>query len=346
MCTVPLRETLKAYIDFMETNALDPKIFPSVKELEREAVAEAGKLFSNPNATGYITSGGTESNIVALWIARELSGKKEVLAPVSVHYSVEKACALLGLKFIPTPLGEDHRADVEAMKEKMGPKTAAIVGTAGTTSLGLVDPIEEMAGIAGDRKCFFHVDASFGGFVLPLMNYPKKWDFTLPQVSSIAADPHKMGMVPIPAGLLLFRRKRWLRVLERNVAYLGTKTQTLLGTRPGASVAATWAAFKLLEKRKKAIERCLELTKKLARGIQRIETLDLITKPELNIVAFKSEVLKIQSIEKALERRGWIVSRTELPAGIRLVIMPHHSPSHIRSFLRDLKECVRELLSR
>lgn len=330
---------------FLETNLLDPKIFPSVEILEEEVVRKIGDLFSEPRAGGYITSGGTEGNVVAIWLARKLLKRKILIAPESAHYSVDKACDLQQIKLIRTKLDDEYRADVESIREKVDKKTLVIVATAGTTALGLVDPIEGIAEIAEDFGCFLHVDASFGGFVLPFLENAPRWDFKVDQVSSITADPHKMGLVPIPAGSLLFRERSWLKALEIDVPYLSKTSSTLLGTRPGAPVAAIWAALNSLgyEGYRKIVKRCMVLTHRLANGIREIDGLDLVVEPQLNIVAFRSDTIRAHDIYKALEARNWLVSLISHPESIRLVVMPHHRSGHINSFLADLAECVEVL---
>lgn len=337
MCTLPRKEVVKAYLKFLETNALDPRVFPSVKELEEEVVREAGKFFSHPEAFGYVTSGGTEGNLMALWVAREVTGRRKIVAPLSAHYSIRKACSLLGLELVQVGLGKDYKAEVEEVEKKVDGETAALVATAGTTSLGVVDPVEEMAEVAVEKGCFLHVDASLGGFVLPFLGR-RGWDFGVEGVSSLTADFHKMGGSPIPSGLLLFREREWLEKVEEEVPYLGGKTFTLLGTRPGASVAAAWMAMKLMDG--KEARRCVELAKELAEGIRKVKGLSLIVEPELNVVVFRHESLSCLELERRLGERGWVVSRSDFPEGIRLVVMPHHRPPHLASFLRDLRICV------
>jgi len=345
MCSRPLKAAVEAYMVYLETNLLDAKIFPSAKTLEEEAIGEIARLFSGPDAGGYITSGGTEGNIAALWVARKLLKRKSVVAPVSAHYSIDKACDLQQLELLRTRLGDDHRASVESIQEVVNRKTLAIVATAGTTSLGLVDPIKEIAEIAEDNRCFLHVDASFGGFVLPFLKNPPAWDFSVDGVSSIVADPHKMGLAPIPAGSVLFREKGWLEALEIEVPYLSRTSSTLLGTRSGASAAAVWAALTSLgcEGYRKIVKRCMGLTQKLAEGIKKIDGLELVVEPELNIVAFRSDVVNLRELNETLEAKGWLASFSKQPESIRLVVMPHHRLKHVTSFLSDLRECLEGL---
>lgn len=345
MCSKPLKVAADAYLMFLETNLLDPKIFPSAKSLEKEAIRKIGELVSNPEAAGYITSGGTEGNIVALWVARKLLKRKNVVAPLSAHYSVTKACDFQQLNLIHTELDETYHASVNGIQENVDKETLAIVATAGTTALGLVDPIKEIGEIAEDFGCFLHVDASFGGFVLPFIKNFSPWDFRVDSVSSVTIDPHKMGLAPIPAGSILFRERSWLETIESDPSYLNSSNSTLLGTRPGASAAAVWALFNSLghEGYQKIVKRCMDLTQKLANGIKKMNGLYLVVEPELNIIAVKSDIVDLSDVCEKLEAKGWLTSMNHWPKSIRLVVMPHHRPEHINSFLADLSECLEGL---
>jgi len=337
MCTLPRRELVRAYVKFLDTNALDPRVFPSVRELEEEVVEEAGRWFSCPGAAGYVTSGGTEGNLMALWVAREVTGRKKVVAPLSVHYSVKKACSLLGMRLVLTGLGEDYRPIPRSWEEgwtgrrprwwRRRARPPRPGGSGGGDGGG-----------GGGEGILPARGRLPGGFLLPFLPGRRRWDFEVEGVSSLAADLHKLGGAPIPSGLVLFRRREWLERVEWEVPYLGGRTHTLLGTRPGASVAASWLALKLLDGRE--ARRCVEMARRLAEGIRRVEGARLVAEPELNVVVFTHERLGVRELEGELGRRGWVVSRSDFPEGIRLVVMPHHRPSHLRSFLRDLGEAV------
>ena len=171
MCTKSHRFGAKLYNRFLDKNLGDLGLFPGVAELEKETVQMLGSLLSNPNASGHIVTGGTEANILALWAARKIAKKEggEVIVPASAHCSFDKAGDLLGLRIVRVKLDKEFRVDVEAVREAVNPKTVAIVGVAGTTGLGVVDPIQRLSELALDEGLYFHVDAAFGGFVLPFL---------------------------------------------------------------------------------------------------------------------------------------------------------------------------------
>ncbi len=355
MCACPHPFASSVFAEFSEKNLGDPGLFPETAEIEREAIEIMGSLFSHPRAVGHIVSGGTEANILAIWAARNFLDKKrrEILAPFSAHSSIEKAADLLDFKLVKVKLDSNFRMDLKEVEKKMSDETCVIVGVAGTTGLGVVDPIKELSEMAQANNIPLHVDAAFGGFVIPFLkelgyNLPD-FDFRLPGVSSLTADPHKMGLAPIPAGGILFREEKMMKAIAKRVSYLAggeIEQTTLLGTRPGASGLAVWALMKHLgrEGYRNVVKNCMLLTMKLAEGIEEIEGLSLPTRPIINVVGIKTEDLRIELLAEELRKQGWAIAL--FPGYIRIVVMPHLKSVHIDAFLEDLNTTVRKLSSR
>jgi tyrosine decarboxylase/aspartate 1-decarboxylase len=352
MCTYPHPLARKVYTSFLDRNLGDSGLSPALVKLEKETIHLLGTLLSNPKASGHIVTGGTEANTLALWAAKRLSKKMhcEVIVPASAHYSFDKAAALLGLKIAKVGLNSRFQVDVEAVEKAVNSNTIAIVGVAGTTGLGVVDPISELSEIAVKKDLYLHVDAAFGGFVLPFLKKlgfsVPDFDFSLPSVCSITIDPHKMGLAPIPAGGILFRNERLRKTVAWNVSYLAggeSEQATIVGTRSGASVIAVWALLKHFGKEgyKRIVRSCMRLTWKLAMEIQKINGLDITTEPVMNIIGIKSEVFDIRRIAKELRLRKWAVSL--FPNHIRIVVMPHVQKQHIEEFIEDLRDIVNKL---
>jgi len=351
MCNAPHTFAKQVYIKCLEKNLGDPGLFPATARLEREAIHMLGSLLSNPTAGGHIVSGGTEANILAMWVARNSNKKRnEVIVPVSAHISFDKAADLLNLKLIRVKLNSMFQIDVTTTKEAITSKTVAIVGIAGTTELGVVDPIAELSEIAVDHDLYLHVDAAFGGFVLPFLKIigpsVPEFDFGLPGVRSITMDPHKMGLAPIPAGGILFREEATMNLIGKRVPYLAggaTEHTTLLGTRSGASTVAVWTLLKHLGKEgyTTVVKNCMRLTRKLAEGVQRISGVNLVIPPTMNIVGIKSDMVKIELIAQELRNKGWAISL--FLNHIRIVVMPHVKLLHIETFLNDLEMVMDKL---
>lgn len=352
MCTSPHSLARRVYSCYLEKNLGDSGLFPATAEIERETVRMLGELLSNPQASGHIVTGGTEANILALWAARKLAKqtKCEVLAPVSAHCSFDKAADLLGLKLVKVRLNDRFQVDVEAVRRAINPRTIAVVGVAGTTALGAVDPISKLSELALERGLWFHVDAAFGGFVLPFLKdlgyEVPNFDFAVPGVCSITVDPHKMGLGAIPAGGLLFRNEQLRKKVSWDITYLSggeSEQATLVGTRSGASALATWAVMKHLGRDgyRRIVRNCMRLTWKLAVEISKINGLNTVTEPVMNVVGLKSDKFDIRKIAGELRLRKWAVAL--FPRHIRIVVMPHVKQQHVEKLLQDLKSIVNEL---
>ena len=352
MCTSSHPLARKVYTRFLDINLGDSGLFPAVAKLEKETISVLGALLSNPEASGHIVTGGTEANTLALWAARNLSKKNhcEVIVPASAHYSFDKAADLLGLEIVKVGLNNEFQADVEAVKEAVSSNTIAIVGIAGTTGLGVVDSIRELSEIAIEQDLYLHVDAAFGGFVLPFLKElgfdVPDFDFSLPGTCSITIDPHKMGLAPIPAGGILFRSEKLRKAVAWNVTYLAggeTEQATFVGSRSGASVVAVWALLRHLGKEgyKRIVRSCMRLTWELAGEIRKIHGLDVVREPIMNIVGIKSEAFDIRRVAQELRVKKWAVSL--FPNHIRIVVMPHIQKQHIEKFLEDLKDIINKL---
>jgi len=346
MCSAPDSLSAAIFARFLEKNAGDPGLFPATRDLEREVVSLLGSLLGNEQAAGSLLSGGTEANILALWAARRRAGRtrRQVILPESAHYSFDKAADLMDLELLKIPLDDCHQMDVRLAAQAVSARTMAIVGVAGSTGLGAVDPIEELAHLAEAHDLYLHIDAAFGGFVLPFLEeagYPsRKFDFSLPGVSSITMDPHKMGRSPIPAGGLLFRDESLARYAATSVSYLTggeAEQRTLLGTRPGASVAAVWAVLHRIGRTGfvRIVREAMELTHWLSREIGLIPGFAVVTEPVMNLLGVRAAHLESHDLASTLRARGWGVAAFD--GFVRIVVMPHLSRSKLAPFLEVLR---------
>ena len=351
MCTQAHPFAKEVYYNFLDTNLGDPGLFKGTKYLEDEVIKSIGNLLSLDNAYGNIVTGGTEANMMAIRAARNHARKYkgivdgEIILPSSAHFSFKKAADMLNLKIVEAKLDENYKIDVDSVKQAISDKTVAIVAIAGTTELGLIDPIEEISKIAHENNIYFHVDAAFGGFSIPFLREAgydlPVFDFSLEGVCSITVDPHKMGLAPIPAGGIIFRKEEYLQVMAVDSPYLTVKTQsTIVGTRLGASSAATYAIINYFGKKgysKMALE-LMENTYFLKEGLEKIGY-ELVCEPELNLLAFNHPSVETHEFAEKLEKLGWKVSVAKCPTeAIRVVLMNHIKKSHLKELLEDLKE--------
>ena len=351
MCTQPHPIAKEAYIKFLETNTGDPELFPGTKEIEFKLITFISELLNAPKTSiGQIVSGGTEGNITAMWLAKRLTGKKEIILPKSAHFSFQKIASLMDMKLVSVPLNEHYYADITKIKDKINENTAAILGIAGSTELGTIDPIPELSEICLDENLFFHVDAAFGGFVIPFLkdlNFDvPDFNFRLKGVSTISLDAHKMGYSAIPLGTIVIRDKKWLDGISVESHCISSRKQAgILGTRSGGPVAAAYAVARYLGRDgyRKMVENCMTITRYTEEKIMEMG-LTLVTKPTMNVLGVKMK--NVPEFVKKLSEYGWKVNKIDRLSCIRIVIMPQITKKIIDEFIpvfRKTCEEVREL---
>jgi len=346
MCTYPHPIAIKAHNLFLSSNAGDPGIFKGANHLENKVISMIGELFHKKGACGYISTGGTESNLQAIRMARNLKRRKKPNFIVSEmgHFSFDKTADILGVRLKKAKVRDDLTVDPDSVRKLIDEDTIAMVGIAGTTEFGQIDPIDELSEIALDEDVFLHIDGAFGGFVIPFLDKKYKFDFELDGVSSISVDPHKMGMSVIPSGAIMIRDIKYLQCLEVSTPYLSSKSQfTLTGTRSGASIAATYAVLTYLgwNGLKKEVKRCLHMTDLIVESMQDMDIYPVVD-PKMNVLALN--VPKLCDVFNNLWKTGWCVSKTRQPKALRLVVMPHITEEIINDFLKDFKKVLKDIV--
>ena len=338
MCTAPHPIAIEAYETFLETNLGDPHLCPGARELEQQAIASLGSLLHAPQGSrGVFLTGGSEANFTGVLLAARRKGGREVILPESAHFSFDKAVSYLGLRPVSARAGPDGRVDVDDVRERIGRDTCCVVGIAGTTELGVVDDIPALGTLCAERGVPLHVDAAFGGFVIPfakrLGRRLPEFDLAVPGVSTLCVDPHKMGLAPIPSGVLFAREARDFDAASVPSPYVSVERQpTLQGTRPGAAPAAVWAVMEHLgvEGYTHVVRECLRVTERLAKGLT-ARGFPPVREPELNIVAFR--VADPVAARAALREKGWMISLAPLSRGLKVVVMPHVTDKAVDAFL-------------
>ncbi len=356
MCTEPLDIAKEIYVKYISKNLGDPGLFLGTAALEEELIFEIGALFGNRNIIGTFTTGGSEANLIAMRIARNLRSdikNPEVVVPASAHISFDKAADLLNLKLKKVKLLDNFQVDLNHFESLINKNTCAVVGVAGTTSLGLIDPIEEIGKLVEGKNIFFHIDAAFGGFVLPFLKrlgyQIPLWDFSVKSVDSITADPHKMGLGIIPSGGYFIKDALILQKTGFEIPYLAGgpfKHFHIVGTRPGGPIIAFWVILKYLGINgfKEIIRKCMENTEYLAQRISEINGIKLAVDPIMNVIGITTENGdSICEIEEALRNNNWMLGKFLDLNLIRVVIMPHVKREHLSNFVSDLEKIVKKL---
>lgn len=353
-----IAEFLKeAYAMFSSENGLNPMAFPSLKRFEAEVVAMTANLLGgDEEAAGNMTSGGTESILMAVKTAREWARVKypanqapEMILPATAHPAFEKAAHYFCVKVVHIPVLADFSADVEATRTAITPQTILLVGSAPSYPQGVVDPIPDLAQLAAENNLLFHVDACVGGFMLPFvrkLGYPvPEFDFRVPGVTSISVDLHKYAYASKGASVILYGN----RELRRHQFFVHTDwsggiyaSPTMTGTRPGGAIAAAWAIMNHLgEEGYLAItDRVMTTVKKLREGISAIDGIHILGDPTMSILAIGSDRLNVYEIGDELAMRGWHMDRQQFPPSLHLTVTYAHARV-ADEFLYDLAQAVK-----
>jgi len=336
-------------------NALNPFVFPSLREMQRDVVSVVnGLLHGGEDSSGAMTSGGTESIFMAVQTARDWMRaergiwKGRIVVPRTAHPAFAKAAHYLDVDLVQLPLGDDLRTHAGELETMLTDDTVLAVGSAPTLPYGMIDPIPEMAAIASRAGVPFHVDACLGGLLLPFverLGYElAPWDFRVPGVTSISADVHKYGYGVKGASVILHRPKANLRyqVFQYDDWPGGMYgTQAFLGTKPAAPIGAAWAVMQYLgwEGYLRLARETMDATERLIAGIETIEGLHVLGKPDMSVLAVGSGRHDIYAVGDVLLERGWHFDRMSEPAALHFMASPRHALV-IDEFLADLRYAV------
>lgn len=313
-------------------NGLDPTTFPSVARLERDLLAFARPLFSggegDESIVGSVTSGGTESCLLAVRTARDLwraaggEGRPRLVAPSTVHAAFHKAAHLFDLVLDLVPVDPATGAvDPDAVIRRFGPDVAIVVLSAPSYPFAVLDPIAQVAPRAADAGVAVHVDACIGGFALPWWPGLPAWDFRVPGVTSISADLHKYGYAPKGVSVLMHRGR------DRHAAQYFATTRwpgypvvnpTLLGSKPAGPLAAAWAITRALgvDGYGRLVERAREATHALVDAVSGCEGMRVVGSPTgpLFAVAADEDVAPERRVDPhhladAVRARGFVLQQ-------------------------------------
>jgi len=349
------REAVAAYAG---SNGLDPTAFPSLLQMENDLVGFAADLLDAPaEAAGTVTSGGTESCLLAVQSARD--GRPEVerprmVVPSTVHAAFLKAAHYFGVEAVVVPVGPDFRADPAAMVAAIDEdrdRTVLVVVSAPSYAHGVIDPVPPVAAAARGIRC--HVDACIGGWVLPyaarIGRDVAPWTFAVDGVTSISVDLHKYGYAPKGTSVLLHRSSDLRR--SQYFAYADWPGYTMLNstmqsTKSGGPLAGAWAVVESLGHAgyEKLTRDVFEATDRIVAGLDEIPALSVIVAPDSTLVAFATDgSCDAFTLCDEMASRGWHVqpqmSYDGQPPTVHLS-MSAATLAHVDEFLSALEESV------
>lgn len=347
----------KAYQTYSSANGLNPLAFKSLKKMEDDIVSfTAGLLHAPDTACGVVTSGGTESCLLAAKTyrdrARALHGvsEPEMIIPATAHVAWEKGAEYFGLKIRTLPLTADLRTDASQLEGMINANTAMILGSAPEYPHGTIDPIPFMAEIAERRGIPMHVDACVGGFILPFMELNGRdiplWDYRVPGVTSISADVHKYGFASKGASTITYRDLGYFKhqmFVSQNWPGGVFASPALLGTRPGGSYAAAWSALQYfgISGYRDLAARTAQAVDRLCAGVSAIPGLRMLATPQGPLIAYGSSdpAVNIFSVGDRMQEKGWTINRLQYPDGLHGMVTARHLEV-VDAYLSDLRASV------
>ena len=322
---------------------------PGTMEIEREAVRMMASLLGAPEGAGFITSGGTESNLASMRLARAHGGQAQpqIVAPVTMHFSFRMGAELMGIELVEVDVDRNSFVPrIEDVERAITPRTVGLVCSAPAGGFGTIEPAEAFADLAQRKGLWLHVDAAFGGFMLPFkreLGHPvEPFDFALPGVTSMMTDGHKLGLMPIATGFFIVREPSLFDAIPTE----STLIHTTSSTKPGSRAAAAWAVMKHLGRSgyRRSTAHLMDLVRLLADGIGRTADFRLLATPAVSVVAFTSPTIDLVDVHRRMAEGGWGQGYGELRGMpfIRLSVHPSRDRDSAEGFLRALADAARD----
>lgn len=340
------------------TYGTSEKAFNGTHEIEREVlrVLAVDVFKMEPDSfDGYISPGGTEANIQAIWMFRNYFkntfgaslNEIAIIASLDTHYSIPKAANLLQLDWLKVEVDFDTRA-IDRVQLNSLVKTAKIAGkkyfiavaTMGTTMFGSVDNPDDYSEALERNQVEYklHIDGAYGGFVYPFSNQQSEINFSNSKISSVTIDAHKMLQAPYGTGVFICRKGYIENVLTQEAEYVEGMDLTLCGSRSGANAVAVWMIL-FTYGPNGWFEKVSVLQMRTSYLCKELDQLNIeyFREPFMNIVTIKSQYIPHDLAEKYNlvpqqhnHQNQWY----------KIVLMDHVEVEHLTTFIADLKTLI------
>lgn len=356
--------TTKVWEHFAMSNPLHADAFPNIRKMEAEVVRMTTTLFNgDENACGTMTSGGTESIMMACLAYRNIAlargvKKPEILCPVTAHAAFDKAAEFFQMKIrhVTCDRHNGYKVNMSKLRSYITSNTCMLVGSAPQFPHGSIDPIEELSALAVKYNIPLHVDACLGGYLIPFMRdagyeLPVAFDFRAQGVTSISCDTHKYAFTPKGSSVIMYRNKD----LRKHQFFAQPDwpggiyaSPTIGGSRPGSLIAMTWATLMYFghDGYVQTTKSIIETTRFMAKEIRKIKEIRLMCNPEVSVVSFDSIDFNPLKLMDEMSALGWHLNALQNPCGIHIAVTKlHTAPGVAEKFVRDLKTCVKVLMN-
>ncbi len=359
--------TLRALEQSLHSNPMHVDLFRRERQMKAEIISMIKNLFhGDASSCGTVTSGGTESLLLACLAARNRGEKDyeivepEIIIPVTAHAAFLKAGAYFKIKMVLIPVDPDTlEVDVEKVKKAINKNTVMVVGSCPQFPHGIIDPIQDLSDaiLPYEGRIGLHVDCCLG-FLAPFMvkagfEMPA-FDFRVWGVTSISVDTHKYGLgIKSGGSVLMYRNEKWMN----HQFFVATQwpgciytTPNIPGSHAGALVAATHAVILSMgeEGYVNLTKNVIAKARELAKALGAIPEIAVMGDPQMSVVAFqsKNEKLDIYALSDKLKGKKWHLNEVQRPAGIHFCITDIQASDEqfVDKFIEDLKDCIAKIL--
>ena len=361
------KHLLKNCMDYYyKTNPLHADIYPSLISMEKDIISMTKNILNCPadKGMGSLTTGGTESIILALFGYREYAKKykninyPEAIAPSTVHPAFDKGCYYLGIKLRKIQVDNKNNLNKLQLRLAINENTILLIGSAPSFPHGLMDDFNYLSYLANIHQLPLHVDACLGGFVLSFLDKDEPlftdlnnaWDFRNPFVTSISIDTHKYGCCPKSSSVIIFKEEKMFECcyfIQNSWSGGIYATTNITGSRSGLSIAWTWSILNSLgyNKLKKQAENISNNVKKIKNSFANDADIFVYGEPRVCVVAFGSNTLNIYKISQKLKEEGWNLNELQNPPSFHLCVTNCHNDEIIDEFIKSLKSIVDLLIN-
>ncbi|KIK91365.1 hypothetical protein PAXRUDRAFT_830908 [Paxillus rubicundulus Ve08.2h10] len=359
-----------AFERYAVSNPLHPDVFPAIRKMEAEIVAMCLRMYNNPQGAGTMTSGGTESIVMAIktyrdW-ARDVKGitEPEMVVPATAHAAFDKGAAYMGVKVHMVPVDPvTRKVDLKRVRRAINCNTILLAGSAINFPDGNQDDIVALGKLAAKYNVGLHVDCCLGSFIVPFLERAgladgedggsryklHPFDFRVLGVTSISCDTHKYGFAPKGSSVIMYRDaalRRYQYYITPNWTGGVYASPSLSGSRPGALIAGTWAAMQYMGS-DGYLESCRQIVtcaRLIANTITNsISELYVLGSPPASVVAFASrnKEVNIYEVGDKMSKKGWHLNALSGPAALHIACT-RLTLGVVDTFIVDLRASVEE----
>lgn len=346
-----------AYMEYLTENGIDATAFPSLRTMENEVVHFCKEILrGDNNVVGSLTTGGTESLLLAVKTARDLAKSLnpnqtefEMILPETVHAAFYKAAHYFGVTPITVQVDDiSLKATAELIKPHINKNTILIAASAMSYAYGVVDEIESIGKLALEKNIPFHVDGCIGAFILATAREGgytiEDFDFTIPGVTSISMDLHKYAYCPKGASVLLFKnddlRKHQLFVCNDWTGYTFANTG-ILSSKTGGPIAAAWAVINYIGRKQysEIAIKTFNIAQEIRNKLSSHPNIEILAYPKYSLISFTTPGINIYALSDELKSKKWYAGlqfkHRHIPTNIHLTVAAHHFNNY-HEFIEDV----------